>query len=59
MQNIYTVKQLLEVLGRSKYCCILIDTKEEDFKNWSLYLDLFYRNFKDKKIAIIKQNLTM
>jgi hypothetical protein len=55
MQNIYTVKQLLQVLGRSKYCCI-VDTKEEDFNNWSLYLDLFYRNFKDKKLAIIKQN---
>jgi hypothetical protein len=28
----------------------------EDFKNWGEYLDLFYRNYKDKKLAIIKKN---
>lgn len=55
MQNIYIIKQLLTVLARSKYCCI-IGTTEEDFEDWGAYLDLFYRNFKDKKLAIIQKN---
>jgi hypothetical protein len=54
-QNLYTMKQLLLALSRSKYCRI-IEAKEEDFKDWGAYFDLFYRNYRNKKLAIIKQN---
>lgn len=54
-QNIYTVKQLFEVLSRSKYVTI-IPTVEHDFKDWGSYLDLFYSNFKDRGSAVIKKN---
>ena len=54
-QNIYTVKQLFEVLSRSKYVTI-VPTEEEDFKDWSAYLNLFYSNFKDKGSAVIKKS---
>jgi hypothetical protein len=54
-QNIYTIRELIKCLSRSKYCTI-IPTVEEDFKNWNAYLDLFYRNYKDKAKSIIKRN---
>jgi hypothetical protein len=54
-QNLYTMKELLAALRRSKYCRI-VETVVDDFKDWGAYLDLFYRNYKNKKLSIIKQN---
>ena len=54
-QNVYTMKGLLTCLSRSQYCHI-VETKEEDFFDWSGYFDLFYRKFKNKKLTVIKKN---
>jgi hypothetical protein len=54
-QNIYTMKELFKALSRSKYCRI-VEATEEDMKDWSSYLDLFYRKFKNKNVSIIKKN---
>ena len=35
-QNVYTMKELLKYLSRSKYCRI-VETREGDFFNWSEY----------------------
>jgi hypothetical protein len=43
-QKLYTMKQLLLALSRSKYCCI-IKAEEKDFKDWGAYFDLLYRNY--------------
>ena len=50
-QNLYTMKELLIALSRSQYCCCIIEAEEEDFKDWGAYFDLFYRNYRKRKVS--------
>ena len=48
----------MRVVPSSKKCQYvrIVEAKEEDFFDWSGYFDLFYRKFKNKKLAVIKKN---
>jgi hypothetical protein len=53
--NLFTLKRLLTVLGRSSNVSI-VKSEKEDYQDWGGYLSLFYRDFKEKWAGLIKIN---